>query len=223
MMPSELAAILPEVGVGGGDGRVDVEAQVARVHVGVELLDEAQIGRGGAFRETFEVQREAAIDRKCGEKANDLPAKRGALAWVGENGANRRVPGLGSGVVVVEVGKDFSIFLGRLNDVLDAVAVVGIVNGGAVDHGIFAMGVVVDGQQGGVGSVHMEPLGEEQIELVDVLLEGGVAGRVILDVIGGTQAFTSVEWDIGGLAGGFRRVGRALAPRNSRERSLRAL
>jgi hypothetical protein len=52
---------LLEVVVGGGDGGVDVEAQIARVQVGVELLDEAQVGRAGIVGQAFKVQRKAAI------------------------------------------------------------------------------------------------------------------------------------------------------------------
>ena len=49
----------------------------------------------------------------------------------------------------------------------------------------------------------MQPLREEQVDLLDVLLEGGVAGGVVLHVVGGAQTFAGVEGDIGGLAGGL--------------------
>ncbi len=61
------------VGVGGNllqvvvvdRGRgIDVEAQIARMQVGVELLDEAQVIRVGVVGQAFNVQREAAIDRE---------------------------------------------------------------------------------------------------------------------------------------------------------------
>ena len=42
----------------------------------------------------------------------------------------------------------------------------------------------------------MEPLGKEEVDLLDVLLERGVAGGVPLDVVGGAEAFAGVEGDI---------------------------
>ena len=55
----------------------------------------------------------------------------------------------------------------------------------------------------------MKPLRKEQIDLVDVLLEGGVAGRVVLNVIRRAQTFTGVEGDLRWSAVGFaaRRAG----------------
>lgn len=38
---------------------------------------------------------------------------------------------------------------------------------------------------------------------MDVLLEGGVAGRIPLDVVGGAQAFAGVQGNIGGADVGF--------------------
>jgi len=37
----------------------------------------------------------------------------------------------------------------------------------------------VNGEQRGAGRVDVKPLGKEHVDLVDVLLEGGVAGLVI--------------------------------------------
>ena len=45
----------------------------------------------------------------------------------------------------------------------------------------------------------MQPLGEEEVDLRDVLLEGGVAGGVVLDVVGGAQTFAGVQGYVGGL------------------------
>ena len=72
MMPSELAAI-----------RVKSASEEATV----ELLDEGEVGLGGVVGEAFKVERKAAIDRICGEKANNLLAERGALGGVLEDGA----------------------------------------------------------------------------------------------------------------------------------------
>ncbi len=49
----------------------------------------------------------------------------------------------------------------------------------------------------------VEPLGEEEVDLLDVLLERGVAGGVVVDVVGGAQTFTSVHGDVGGLERGL--------------------
>jgi len=91
--------------------------------------------------------------------------------------------------------------------VLDAVEVIGVVDGGSVNDGILAVAVVVDAEQRGTGRVDMEPLGKEDVDLVHVLSEGGVAGLVVGDVIGGAQTFAGVERDFRGLAFGFAACG----------------
>ena len=45
----------------------------------------------------------------------------------------------------------------------------------------------------------MEPLGEEDVDLLDVLLERGVAGGVDVVVEGGAETFALVQDDVGGL------------------------
>ena len=42
----------------------------------------------------------------------------------------------------------------------------------------------------------MEPLRKEHVDLVDMLLERGVAGGVVGNVVGGPQTF-AVEWNFG--------------------------
>ena len=119
------------------------------------------------------------------------------------------------GIEVVEVREDFRVFLGRLDDLLDLVQVVGIVHRGAVDDGILAQVVAAHRHQRAVGRVDVQPLREEQIDLVDVLLERGVAGRVVLHVVGGAQTFAGVEGNFGGLAVGLAaRRALAFAPRS---------
>ncbi len=54
-----------------------------------------------------------------------------------------------------------------------------------------------------VGGDDVEPLGEEKVDLLDVLLERGVAGGVVVDVVGGAQTFTGVHGDVGGLERGL--------------------
>ena len=55
----------------------------------------------------------------------------------------------------------------------------------------------------------MEPLGKEQVDLVDVLLERGVAGRIVLDIVGRAQAFARVQGHLGGLEVGLAMGGAA--------------
>ena len=129
--------------------------------------------------------------------------ERGAFVRIPEHVADARIPLLGVRIEVVEGGKDFRVFLGPLNDLLHLVQVVGVVDGGALDHRKLAEVVAAHHHQRAVGRIDMQPLREEHVDLVDVLLERGVAGRVVLHVIGGAQTFTGVQGDLGGLARGF--------------------
>ena len=49
-----------------------------------------------------------------------------------------------------------------------------------------------------VGRHDVEPLGKEQVDLLDVLLERGVARWIVLDVVGGTKTFPGVQGDVRG-------------------------
>ena len=71
-----------------------------------------------------------------------------------------------------------------------------------VHHGEGAIVQTVGGQRA-VGGDDVQPLGKEQVDLVDVLLERGVAGRIVLDVVGRAQAFAGVQRDLGGLEVGL--------------------
>ena len=86
---------------------------------------------------------------------------------------------------------------------LDLVQVVGIVDGVALDHGILAQVVAAHHHQRAVGRIDVQPLREQHVDLVNVFLERGVAGRVVLHVIGGAQAFTGVQRNFGGFAVGL--------------------
>ena len=85
------------IGVGGdklqviipcGERNVDIKPKIARVHIGVEFPDEAQVCLIRVVGQVFDVQREAGIDPlafgpfECGEKADDLLAQRSALVRV---------------------------------------------------------------------------------------------------------------------------------------------
>ena len=89
-----------------------------------------------------------------------------------------------------------------LDDALDLVVLVGIVNDAALeDREFMAVGggaFEVSGR-----SIEMEPLRKKQVDLVDVLLQGRVAGCVVRDVVRGAQSFTGVEGDIGRFAIGL--------------------
>ena len=39
----------------------------------------------------------------------------------------------------------------------------------------------------------MNPFGEEEVDLADVLPQGGVAGGIVLDVVGGAKTFAGVQ------------------------------
>jgi len=84
------------------------------------------------------------------------------------------------------------------------------------------MSIVVGGHQIPGWRSGMKPLRKQQVDLVDMLLEGGVAGRVILYVIGGAHTFTGVEGISEGLRSVLRRAGRAIFPVRGRD-SGRAL
>src|SRR5689334_14413284 len=55
------------------------------------------------------------------------------------------------------------------------------------------------GGNGAVSRYDVEPLGEEEVDLVDMLFERRVAGRVVFNVIGGADALAGVEGNFGGL------------------------
>ena len=57
------------------------------------------------------------------------------------------------------------------------------------------------------GPDDVEPLGEEEVDLPDVLLEGGVAGGVVVDVVGGAEALAGVQGDVGGAGAGLAVLG----------------
>jgi len=118
-----------QVGIGRGNGGVDVEPQVTGMEVAVELLDKGQIGRYGVVGKALKIERKAAIHRIRSEELANLPAQKGALAGVLQDVAEAGVPGACRSVVVVQVREDFSVFVGCLDDVLDLAFVVGIVDG----------------------------------------------------------------------------------------------
>src|SRR5580698_1402162 len=179
------------------------------MHLRVELADEGQVSRRGIFRKAFEVEREAVIGGQRSEEAENLLAQRGAITRILEHVAGLGLPGLRSGIEIVQVRKDLGVFLGLLDGVLDAVQLIRVVHCGAVYHGILAMAVVLCGQQRGTGRVHVQPIGIEQVDLVNVLLERGVAGLVVRHVEGRAQALAGVQFDLG-------RLEVALAPRRAR-------
>ena len=73
-----------------------------------------------------------------------------------------------------------------------------LVDGAVVDDGIRRI-VGGVGVHLAVGRDDVQPLGEEQVDLRDVLLQRGVAGGVVFDVISGAQTFTRVQGDVAGF------------------------
>ena len=102
----------------------------------------------------------------------------GALGRILHDIAHGGIQALRVGVEVVQVGKDFGVFLGHLDDALDLVVLVGVVNDAALEDGEF-VAVWVGSIKVGGRRIEVQPLGKEQVDLVDVLLERRVAGRVI--------------------------------------------
>ena len=115
--------------------------------------------------------------------------------------------GAADGIEVVDEWEDFGVFVGVCDGAGDFVLAVDGVGAILIDD---VVGVVVDGVgvDGAVGVDEVEPLGEEEVDLLDVLLEGGVAGGVPLDVVGGAQAFVCIQGDVGGFEVGLA-MGRA--------------
>jgi len=76
------------------------------------------------------------------------------------------------------------------------------VDAGVVDDG---EGRVVGAEGGKVagGRNDVQPLGEEEVDLFDVFLQGGVAGGVDVGVEGGAKAFGGVQDDVRGLEVGL--------------------
>src|ERR1017187_8701557 len=91
---------------------------------------------------------------------------------------------------------------------LDSVHVIGIMDGGAGNNRVLAVAVPVDGHQRRVWCVDVKPFRKQKVDLVYMLLERGVTGRVVCDVVGCAQPFAGVEGDLRGLALG-------LAPRGT--------
>ncbi len=197
--------------VRSGGRHVHIKPQVARMQVAVKLMDKGQVPLGGMVRQALKVQRDAAISRKCGQEANDLPAQRIAPGVIVEQVANTGIPVLGLGVVVIQVRKDFRVFLGLLNHPLDLVQLVRVMHRGPVHHRILAVGLVGNAHQRPLGRIHMQPLGKQQVDLVNVLLQRRIAGRVVRGVVGRAQTLAAVEGDLRRLARGLAvRVSHAL-------------
>jgi hypothetical protein len=192
-----------EVVVAGGYGGVDIEAEIAGTHVLIERLDEAEVGGTVFVGDAFNIERESSIDGIRGEQAHDLLAKRGAFGGILEHVANTGVPVLGVGIEIVEGGEDFGVGASQLNDLFYFVQVVGIVDCVALNNRILTQVVAAHHHQRALRRVHMQPLRKEQVDLLDVILERGVAARVVLHVISGAQSFTGIQGNLRRLALGF--------------------
>ncbi len=191
-----------EIEAAGVDGDVDVEPQVARVEVGVEGCGEQAVGGLRVGGEGLEVECEAAIAGVGGEELIDLVNEVGARLGAEEELFDVGLEDACDGAVVVDHREDFSVFAGGLDGAEDLVLAVDAVDAGGVDDG---EGRVVGGVggEGAVGCDDVQPLGKEDVDLLDVLLEGGVAGGIEIGVEGGAQTFALVEGYVGGLEVGL--------------------
>ncbi len=178
--------------------RVDIQFQVALLEVLVERGEQRHVSRLCLVGYLLEVQRDSTIAGACGEELVDLLDKVGTGCGVGKEVADGGLKDALDRIVVVDQRKNLRVFVRRRNGVGNSVFVVHAMHASRVHHGEGAIVQAVGGQRA-VRRDHMEPLREEQIDLVDVLLQRGVAGRIVLHVVGRAQAFARVQDHLGGL------------------------
>src|ERR1700749_4834228 len=141
---------------------------MAGVKVGVERGDELVVVGLVLRSECLEVERKAAIEAVGGHEAVHLAKKVGARVGAGEELAYVVLEDAILGVVVVDHGEDFGVFLGRGYDACDFVLAIDTVDAGVVDDW---KGSVV-GAEGGkvaIGRDDVQPLGKKEIDFFDVL------------------------------------------------------
>ena len=190
---------------------VDIQLQVARLEVLVERGEQRHVARPRLVGNLLEVQRNPTVAGVGGEKLVDLLDKIGARRGVQQEVADRRLKDALDRIVVVDQGKDLRVFARLRNGAGNPPLVVHPMHSGRVHHGEGAIVQAIRGQRA-VRSHNVNPLRKEQIDLVDVLLQRGVAGRIVLHVVGRAQAFAGVQRHLGGLEVGLavRRVTRLL-------------
>ena len=81
------------------------------------------------------------------------------------------IPFLGQHVVVLELGKDFQVFMGGRNQVMNFVLRVDAVHSVRVQHREGAQGSLRDegALERAVGPGHIQPIRKQHIDLVDVV------------------------------------------------------
>ena len=171
---------------------------IAGMEVGVERSDKLVVVGLILRAEGLEIEGEAAIEGIGGEEAVDLAEEVGAGVGIAEELADVVLEDAFLWVVVVDHGEDFGVFLGRGDDAGDFVLAIDAMNAGVVEDG---EGRIV-GAEGGEVAIRrddVQPLREEEVDLLDVLLERGVAGGVDVGIEGGAKAFVGVQDDVGGL------------------------
>ena len=97
----------------------------------------------------------------------------------------------------------FRVLSRRLDHPLDLVPFVRIVHLRPVHNGELAHIVAAHSKERGIGRVHMKPLRKQQVDLVNVLLQRRVAGRVVSHIERRPQSLARVEGNLGGLAVGL--------------------
>ena len=178
--------------------RVDIQFQVALLEVLIERGEQCHVSRLCLVGYLLEVQRDSTIAGARGEELVDLLYKVGTGCGVGKKVTDGGLKYTLDRIVVVDQRKNLRVLVRRRNGACNPALVIHGKHSGRVHHGEGAIVHAIGGQRA-VRRDHMEPLREEQIDLVDVLLQRGVAGRIVLHVVRRAQAFARVQDHLGGL------------------------
>ena len=131
-----------------------------------------------------------------GEEGVSLLDEVGAGGGVLEEVGDAKVVIAIDGIEVVYKGEDFGVFVGVGDGAGDFVLAIDAVDSASVNDGERPVVDAVAGEIA-IGCDDVEPLWKEEVDLLDVFAEGGVAGGIPLDVKGGAEAFAGVEGDVG--------------------------
>jgi hypothetical protein len=172
----------------------DVQLHALGVEVVPELGDEGAVAGLRGERELFEIEGEAAI-LVAGEKEIEFLAETSARGGIVEEGYDVFFPDAGDRVEVVHHGEDFGFGVLGFEErhqlfVNDAGAIILV-------YDVVELVQFGDGLEISVGGENVEPLGIEQVDLVNIFAERGETGGVPGDVEGAADAFVLVQDDLG--------------------------
>ena len=187
---------------------VDVEAQIARMKVVVQRGDQ-RLEAGLRMRSESLQSRARARDSWGWPQERYRPAGRSwrVRASSAEKVANLGDPDALSGVVVVDQRKDVEVDVVRRDGAGDLGLAIDLMNCAMVDDR--DTGCCRRRRRSACRRRDdVQPLGKQEVDLADVLLQRGVAGRVVFDVVRRAQTFARVQGNVAGLDVGFA-VGRA--------------